>query len=152
MQLSAQVFNNSHEGIMITGGDCHIVDITPAFTQITGYSRKEVIGKNPKMLSAGKQDKAFYTEMWESIVKEGCWQGEIWNRNKAGTVYAELLTVSKMQDAQTNVVHYVGVFSDITQSKIQQEKLSQLAAIINLWKFNELCPKGALMLIFLIFK
>lgn len=127
IQLSAQVFNNSQEGVVITNGDCRIVDINPAFTKITGYSREEVIGKNPKMLSSGKQGTEFYKQMWETIIKEDRWQGEVWNRNKEGAIYAELLTISAMQDKQTNIIHYVGIFTDITQSKKQQEELNQLA-------------------------
>lgn len=127
MQLSAQVFDSSHEGIMITNGLCNIVDVNPAFTEITGYSRADVLGKNPKILSSGKHNAEFYKTMWDVIAKEGRWQGEVWNRNKAGTVYAELLTVSMIKNEQSNTVHYVGVFTDITKIKEQQEKLSQLA-------------------------
>jgi len=127
LQLLARVFSDTHEGITIT--DCHknIVDVNPAFCNITGYSREDVIGKNPRILSSGKQSPQFYQEMWRQVDEQGHWQGEVWNRKKSGEMYAELLTVSILSDDNDNIVNYVGVFSDITSSKEQQEKLHLMA-------------------------
>ncbi|GAA6171066.1 hypothetical protein NBRC116592_07360 [Colwellia sp. KU-HH00111] len=127
LQLSAQVFSDTHEGIIITDSHKHIVDVNPAFCQVTGYKREEVIGKNPRFLSSNKQDEAFYQAMWQSINKHGHWQGEVWNRKKTGELYAELLTISVLKDADNNTVNYVGMFTDITRSKLQQEQLSRIA-------------------------
>jgi len=126
-QLSEQVFNNTNEGITITDKKGIIFDVNPAFCEITGYNRDEVIGKNPRILSSGKQDSEFYANMWETINGQGYWQGEIWNRTKEGELYAELLSISTILDEVGKVLHYVGIFSDITHSKRQQETLKQMA-------------------------
>ena len=127
LQLSSRVFNDTHEGITVTDTNRIIVDINPAFSDITGYSREEVIGQNPRILSSGKQNSEFYQKMWQQIDEHGHWQGEIWNRRKSGEVYAELLTISSLTDTNDNVVNYVGVFTDITQSKLQQDELKKMA-------------------------
>lgn len=125
--LSARVFNDTHEGIIITDADKLIVDVNPAFFEITGYSREDVIGENPGILSSGRQGAQFYADMWQTINEVGHWQGEVWNRKKDGEVYAESLTISSLTDDSGKVVNYVGVFTDITTNKKQQEKLSLLA-------------------------
>jgi len=127
IQLSDRVFRESHDGIIITNSRGVIVDINPTFTEITGYSRKDVIGQNPNILSSGKQSSEFYSEMWDSTIKNGHWQGEVWNRKKNGELYAELLSISSLADERGNTLHYVGIFSDITNSKKQQEKLELMA-------------------------
>jgi len=127
LQLSAKVFNDTNEGITITDEKGIIFDVNPAFTDITGYSRDEVIGKTPRILSSGKQDSEFYANMWKTINEQGHWQGEVWNRTKDGELYAELLSISPIVDEAGGVLHYVGIFSDITHSKKQQETLEQMA-------------------------
>jgi len=126
-QLSEKVFNETKEGITITDAEGIIFDVNPAFCKITGYSRDEVIGKNSRILSSGKQKPEFYQKMWQSIIEQGHWQGEIWNKTKEGRLYAELLSISPILDKNNNVLHYVGIFSDITDSKQQQETLEQMA-------------------------
>jgi len=125
--LSSRVFTDTHEGITITDSNKLIVDVNPAFCEITGYSREEVIGKNPRILSSGKQGPEFYTAMWQDINEHGHWQGEVWNRKKSGEAYAELLTISVLKNDNNKAVNYVGVFTDITSSKRQQEQLSRIA-------------------------
>ena len=127
LQLSSRVFNNTHEGIIITNAQKKIVDVNPAFSEITGYRHEEVIGQNPSILSSGKQNPAFYAEMWQQINALGHWQGEIWNRRKDGELYAELMTISTLLDDNDNIINYVGMFTDITSSKQQQEKLNLMA-------------------------
>jgi len=125
LKLSARVFSDTHEGIIITGADKRIVNVNPSFCKITGYSQDEVIGQNPSILSSGKQSKEFYQCMWQEISEQGHWQGEVWNRKKGGEIYAELLIISMLKDEFDNVVNYVGVFSDITQQKEQQVQLQR---------------------------
>jgi len=127
LQLSAKVFSRTHEGIIVTDAKGIIIDVNPAFCNITGYRREEVIGQNPNILSSGKHSPTFYIEMWHSLIDNGSWQGEIWNQNKKGVLYAELLTISSIPDEKGNILQYVGIFSDITQSKKQQETLQQMA-------------------------
>ena len=127
LTLSSRVFNETNEGITITNAQKEIIDVNPAFCEITGYSREEVMGKNPRILSSGKQSPQFYTDMWQSIDEYGHWQGEVWNRTKSGELYAELLNISTVLDDDENILNYVGVFTDVTHSKHQQEELSRMA-------------------------
>ncbi|WP_438969690.1 EAL domain-containing protein [Methylophaga sp.] len=127
LRFSSRVFNQAQEGIMITETSGHITDVNPAFCEITGYSREEVLGKGPEILNSGKHSPEFFSKMWESIIEHGYWQGEIWNRRKNGELYAELLTVSALTDDDGQSRHYVGLFSDITHAKEQQETLELMA-------------------------
>lgn len=127
LELSSRVINESYEGITITDANKIIIDVNPAFCKITGYSRDDVIGQTPQMLSSGKQGADFYADMWQKINKDGYWQGEIWNRRKDGEIYAELLSISALKDSDGNDLYYVGLFLDITSSKKQQEVLNTMA-------------------------
>ena len=124
---AATVFENTYEGIIITDLKPAIVDVNPAFSEITGYSREEVIGKSPSMLKSGKHDQEFYQAMWQSLVESGSWKGEIWNRNKNGYTYPELLTISTIKDQSGGAQGYVAAFSDITSIKQSQQRLDYLA-------------------------
>jgi diguanylate cyclase (GGDEF)-like protein/PAS domain S-box-containing protein len=127
LRITASVFDNSQEAIVITDADNFIVNVNPAFTHITGYGRDEVLGRNPRMLSSGHQDSAFYSDMWASLNDKGAWRGEIWNRRKSGEIYAELLSVSVIRDDAGKVQRHVAVFSDITYFKAHEAELSRVA-------------------------
>jgi diguanylate cyclase (GGDEF)-like protein/PAS domain S-box-containing protein len=121
------VFASSQEGILISDADNRIIDVNPAFTRITGYSREDVLGQDPRCLSSGRQDAEFYAAMWAAIEAQGGWQGEIWNRRKSGEAYPELLSINVVTDAQGQLRHYVGVFSDITALKAHEAELDRIA-------------------------
>jgi len=125
--LISSVFDHTLDGICITDINHLIISTNPSFSQITGYSAEEVIGKNPKFLSSGKQDTEFYKDMWTSVNEKGFWQGEIWNRRKNGELYPELLTISPVIDKNKTLTHYIGLFRDISFSKKQQEQLELMA-------------------------
>jgi diguanylate cyclase (GGDEF)-like protein/PAS domain S-box-containing protein len=127
LRLSREVFENTLEGIMITDRDGIIVDVNPAFNKITGYERQDVLGQNPAILNSGRQSPAFYEEMWRQLQQRGFWKGEVWNRNKNGEIYAEQLSISSLTDENGFIEFFVGIFSDITRSKEQQEQLSMMA-------------------------
>lgn len=127
LRITASVFDTSQEAILITDADNVIVDVNPAFTRITGYRREEVLGHNPKLLNSGRQNRAFYAAMWESLAEKKSWRGEIWNRRKSGETYAELLSISVICDADGKVQRHVGVFSDISHLKEHEAELSRVA-------------------------
>ncbi|WP_316367262.1 EAL domain-containing protein [Candidatus Thiodiazotropha sp. CDECU1] len=127
LRLAASVFSTSQEGILISDADNCIIDINPAFTSLTGYSREEALGQNPGFLSAGRQDQAFYAEMWQSINTTGEWQGELLNRRKSGEVFPELLSIVAVRDEQGQLQHYVGAFSDISVIKQHEADLDRIA-------------------------
>ena len=126
LKLAAGVFTNAHEGILITDLDGTILDVNDTFCRITGFSHDEVIGKNPKILSSGRQNKDFYNAMWASLIEKGQWNGELWNRRKNGELIAESLTISAVNDELGNHKNYVALFSDITQRKVDEEKIFNL--------------------------
>lgn len=127
LRQAASVFKHVDEGIMITDGESRILDVNAAFTKITGFSRDEVIGRNPGILSSGRHDAEFYAQLWRSIHENGFWRGEIWNRRKNGTLYPELLTITAMLDDHGRIYQYVGLFSDITDLKDKQHQLEHMA-------------------------
>lgn len=127
LHQAARVFSEAHEGISICDANGLFIDVNPTFCEITGYSRDEVIGKNPRILSSGKQSPEFYSEMWRAIISQGHWQGEVWNRRKNGEFYAERLTISVVRNDAGQIVNYIGLFSDITLTKQQQQSLELLA-------------------------
>ncbi len=126
--LSAQVIQSARECIMVTNADAHLIDVNPMFTEMTGYSREEVLGRSPSILSSGRHDKAFYQQMWVEINREGSWIGEIWNRHKSGSLYLERINISAVTDtASGEVLYYVGIASDITEAYLQREKMEHMA-------------------------
>ena len=127
LQLAASVFANSQEGIIVTDAKLRIIDVNRAFTRLTGYSKADVLGRNPRLLNSGKQDAAFYAKMWAAINACGAWQGEVWNRTKSGEVVAELLSVDRILAPTGEVSHYVAVFSDISLLKNQEAELHRIA-------------------------
>ena len=126
-RLMGKVFENASEGVIITAPDTTIITVNKAFSEVTGYRPEEVIGKKPDILRSNRQDAGFYQRMWDSLQASGTWQGEIWNRNKQGEVYLEWLSIAAVLDDEGKLSHYVGVFSDITSEKENEERLHYLA-------------------------
>lgn len=126
-QLAASVFDNAHEGIMITDASGHIVEVNSTFSELTGYSREEALGKTPDLLKSGHHDPAFYAAMWGDINEQGYWRGEIWNRKKSGEIFVEQLTISTVRHREGGIANFVAIFSDITLLKEHQQRLEHLA-------------------------
>ncbi len=126
LRIAATAFE-TQEGIVITDRDNRILRVNRAFTRLTGYSAAEAIGRTPAMLKSGRQDATFYRSLWETLIRDKFWQGELWNRRKNGEAYPEWLTITAVLDAEGQVTHYVGVFSDITFRKEADEKIHRLA-------------------------
>ena len=127
LRQTAKVFESTMEGIVITNPDGDIVAVNPAFTDITGYSEAEALGKNPRIRQSGRHDRSFYQAMWASLLETGSWRGEIWNRRKTGETYPEWLTINTVRDESGKIANYVAVFTDISQMKRSEVELNHLA-------------------------
>ncbi|GGC74209.1 diguanylate cyclase domain-containing protein [Marinobacter halophilus] len=127
LQLAERVIESSFEGVMVTDKDVRVEFVNPAFTQLTGYTAEEAIGRTPELLSSGRHDTEFYKRMWQSLATHGYWRGEIWNRRKTGELYLELLTITAITDDDGNTTNYAGLFTDITQNHKNEEQIRQLA-------------------------
>jgi len=125
--LAASVFSHAREGITITAADGTIIDVNDAFTRITGYSREEALGKNPRIIKSNHHEPEFYKAMWRDLLEKGYWNGEIWNRRKNGDLYPEILTISAVRDEQGVNQHYVALFTDITPMKQHEKQLEHMA-------------------------
>lgn len=126
-RLMSKVFDNAGDGVIVTGPDGKILHANRAFTEITGYSIEEAVGRTPGLLSSGRHDETFYERMWQVLTDSGHWEGEIWNRRKDGSIYVEWLSISAIQDDMGKAVSYVGIFSDINKGRENEERLYQLA-------------------------
>ena len=143
VELHAKLYETTTEGVLITGPDANIVATNKAFTVITGYTQNEVLGKNPRILSSGKHDKAFYKSLWSVLASKGNWKGEVVNRRKDGGIYTEWLRISAVRDEQGDITNYVAIISDITSKKLSEEELHRrahhdpLTGLSNRLSFNE---------------
>jgi len=126
-EIASKVFDMASDGILITDSENRIVLVNRAFTEITGYSQEEVKGKNPRLLSSGRQDTFFYQTMWHELLTNGYWQGELWNRRKSGEIYPEWLSISTRKDKNGRIENHIGIFHDLTGVKESEERIAFLA-------------------------
>jgi len=103
------------EGIVMTDAQGNIEFVNPAFEQMTGYLREEVVGRNPRILRSGNHDESFYRDLWETISSGQTWSGRLVNKRKDGKLYTEETTISPVRDPLGKIVNYVAVKRDITQ-------------------------------------
>jgi len=126
LRIAASAFE-TQEGLMITDANGVILRVNQAFTDTTGYTAEEVVGQTPRILKSGLHNEDFFRVMWESIVRNGKWQGEIWDRRKNGEIYPKWLTISAVKGEDDVVTHYVGSHFDITERKAAEENIKHLA-------------------------
>ncbi len=126
LSIAASAFE-AQEGLMITDANGVILRVNRAFIDTTGYTAEEVVGQTPRILKSDRHNEDFYHTMWESITETGTWQGEVWDKRKNGEIYPKSLTISAVKDDNDVVTHYVGAFQDITERKVAEEKIKQLA-------------------------
>lgn len=123
LQLTARIFEQALEGIVITDAGGAIERVNPAFTAITGFTLAEVAGKNPSVLKSQHHPPQFYAEMWNRLKTQGQWSGEIWNRRKSGEVYPEWLSIASILGSDGRVERYMSVFTDISEQKAREASM-----------------------------
>ena len=126
-RIMATVFSNSNEAIVIADEENRILTVNAAFTRLTGYDAEDVVGHDPRILSAGNTAQETYREMWRDLREHGGWQGELWDRRKNGEIFPKWLSISVVRDASGNILNYIGSFVDITERKASEEKVRHLA-------------------------
>jgi diguanylate cyclase (GGDEF)-like protein/PAS domain S-box-containing protein len=126
LRIAAVAFE-SKEGMLVTDAHGTILRVNQAFTETTGYTAEEAVGKTPSLLKSGRHNADFYRAMWESINRTGTWQGEIWDRRKNGEVYPKWLTITAVKGSDGIVTHYVGSHVDITERKAAEDEVKNLA-------------------------
>ena len=127
LKLAAQVFESSAEAIMITDAANLILSVNESFTRMTGYSADEVRGQSPVMIASGRHDPEFFKTLYDTLLKHGHWQGEIWNRRKNGEVFPQWQGVSVVRDEDGKITQYVSISSDITARKASEERINFLS-------------------------
>ncbi len=127
LALAGEVFKNINDGIIITDPQQNIIQANAAFLKISGYSREEVIGKRPNILSSGWHDELFYAEMWRSLEINASWEGEILDRRKNGELYVAELVITAVKDENGNLTNYIAITSDITERKEKEKQIRNLA-------------------------
>jgi diguanylate cyclase (GGDEF)-like protein/PAS domain S-box-containing protein len=127
LQLADQFFRTTTEGIVVTDADGFIEDGNPALEELTGYTLEEIRGGRPGMFSAQRVHSETSERFWDSLRRNGAWQGEVWNRRKDGEAYPVWLTVTAVKDSEGKVTHYAGVLTHIGDIKMEQQRLSHMA-------------------------
>ena len=128
LRLFEVALNSAPNGIVITDVNAHIQWVNPAFTRMTGFSLEEALGRNPgELAKSGKQDAAFYRNLWETILSGQTWHGEIINRRKDGSIYDESLVITPVIDGDGKIRHFVAIMRDITERKQAEEQIRTLA-------------------------
>lgn len=126
LRIAAAAFE-AQEGMIITDANGVILRVNSAFTEITGYTSEEVLGRTPRILKSDIHDENFYSEMWGTLKLAGKWQGEVWDRRKSGEIYPKWLTITAVKGDNGVTTHYVGVHLDITERKHAEKQLQLLA-------------------------
>ncbi|MBI5410883.1 MAG: diguanylate cyclase [Nitrospirae bacterium] len=126
-RLAATVVDNSLDGMMVTDAHTTILYVNRAFCAVTGYASEEALGKTPRILQSGRQDRSFYHQLWAQLAATGQWQGEIWNRRKNGELYVEWLRIRSITDDRGTVQYYIGVFSELSNIKLAADRFEYMA-------------------------
>src|ERR1035437_2126638 len=117
LRVQATALDAAANAIVITDHNGTIQSVNPAFTALTGYTAQEAVGQNPRLLKSGKQDEAFYRKLWQTISSGQVWNGELTNRRKNGSLYAEEMTITPLRNADGVIARYIAIKQDITARK-----------------------------------
>ncbi|MGD8207508.1 MAG: PAS domain S-box protein, partial [Thiohalocapsa sp.] len=124
LRLAARAFE-AQEAIFVTDAEARILRVNRAFSEITGFAADEVVGKTPRVLKSDRQGRAFYEAMWDRLLADGYWEGEIENRRKNGEIFPERLSITAVRDNEGQTTNYVAHFVDITEQKRNEAALEE---------------------------
>lgn len=127
VMLYVDIFEHSNEAILITDKNNIIISVNPALIRLTGYSKKDLVGKNPSILSSKSISKPIYQKMWQELNEKGIWQGELIDRRKNGEVYPKWTSISVIRDRKGKIINYIARFTDISECKEAEKKIYHLA-------------------------
>ena len=132
LHLQVTALDAAANAIVITDSHGSIQWVNRAYTTMTGYSKEEVLDKNPRLLNSGVQSQSYYDKLWSTISSGKVWQGEIINKRKDGTTYTEEMTITPVTQGVGNAAdtHFIAIKQDITERKKTEEELQRLAAIV----------------------
>ena len=125
--ISSQVFNNTLDAIFITNAKAEIIRVNQAFTELTGYSEDEVLGKNSRILKSTYHDQEFYKKLWENILLNGSTQVEIINRNKEGELFISIESITSIKNDNGDIKYLIATLHDITARKNAEDRVVHLA-------------------------
>ena len=128
LQNFRTVIEQSPLSVVITDPTGKIEYVNPAFEAVTGYSRAEALGQNPRILKSGLQSEAFYNDLWETISSGRVWSGFLQNKHKDGAIFWESASISPVLDRNGVIIRYIAVKQDITESHQRQEQLDRTIA------------------------
>ncbi|MDQ2050705.1 PAS domain S-box protein [Natronolimnohabitans sp. A-GB9] len=128
-----QAVEQAGHSIYITDPDGTIQYVNPAFEDVSGYSAAEAIGETPRLLKSGVHDRAFYAELWGTILEGGVWENQIVNRHKSGAEYVVNQTIAPITDEDGEIVNFVAVNADITRQKRRESQLRRLHEAVGEW-------------------
>jgi len=131
LRLLAVAFETG-QAALITDAEQRIVRVNGAFSEITGYRAEEVIGQTPRLFQSGRHDEAFYNRLWQALAEQGHWQGEIWNRDRAGNLFPVWESITAVSDDDGAVTHYVALFHNISDRKQREQELNRQALVDHL--------------------
>jgi diguanylate cyclase (GGDEF)-like protein/PAS domain S-box-containing protein len=125
--LYVRAFEATAHAIVVTDVYGTTLSVNQAFSTLTGYSREEAVGSNPKILQSGRHDQAFYKAMWTSVLTTGHWHGDLWDRHKDGSIYSKYLSISAIKNPAGELTHFIGIFYDNSERKTIEQRLEHLA-------------------------
>lgn len=126
LRLTQDAIGLASDAIVISDAQNRVAAVNPAFTDITGYERSEVVGRQLETLAAPRHDKAFFQAFWKTLETTGRWEGEMWNRRKHGDEYPEWLKVRAVTDKRGNITHFIHLFTDISAQKAREHDLRRI--------------------------
>lgn len=121
----ASAIDQASETVVITDQNGRVQYVNPAFTKLSGYSREEAIGQNPRILKSDKQDASFYKKMWKTLKRGEVWHGHLINRKKDGSLFEEEATISPVKNNEGKITNFVAVKRDVSREVSLEKQLRQ---------------------------